>query len=62
MLDHITKVIDFWKIKKLFYKAYKRGGRPPIQQVMLFKALPLENWYDLSDVQIVQEIHDWRCF
>jgi len=29
---------------------------------MLFKALLLESWYDLSDVEVALEIHDRRIF
>ena len=62
MLDDVNKVIDFKRIEKLLLKAYKGGGRPPIPPVMLFKALLLESWYGLSDVEVVQEIHDRRSF
>jgi len=62
MLDEIGTVIDFRRIEKLLLKMYKGGGRPPIPPVMLFKALLLESWYGLSDVQVVEEIHDRRSF
>jgi hypothetical protein len=62
MLDDVNNVIDFKRIEKLLLKMYKGGGRPPIPPVMLFKALLLESWYGLSDVQVVQEIHDRRSF
>lgn len=63
MLDDITKIIDFRAIEKLLIKMYKgKTGRPPIPPLMLFKALLLESWYGLSDVEVVQEIHDRRSF
>lgn len=62
MLDDVNNVIDFKRIEKLLLKMYKGGGRPPIPPVMLFKALLLESWYGLSDVEVVQEIHDRRSF
>jgi len=62
MLDEIGKVIDFRRIEKLLLKMYKGGGRPPIPPVMLFKTLLPESWYGLSDVQVVEEIHDRRSF
>lgn len=63
MLDEIAEVIDFRRIEKLLIKMYNRKkGRPPIPPLMLFKALLLESWYELSDVQVVQEIHDRRSF
>ncbi len=62
MLDGIGEVIDFGRIEKLLLKMYKGGGRPPIPPLMLFKALLLESWYGLSDVSVVEEIHDRRSF
>lgn len=62
MLDQIAEVIDFRRIEKILLKAYKGGGRPPIPPIMLFKALLLESWYDLSDVEVALEIHDRRSF
>jgi len=62
MLDKVLEIIDFTQIEKLLSKMYSGQGRPPIPPVMLFKALLLESWYNLSDVQVVQEIHDRRSF
>jgi len=62
MLDQIADVIDFRRIEKILLKAYKGGGRPPIPPIMLFKALLLESWYGLSDVEVALEIHDRRSF
>ncbi len=63
MLDDVMEVIDFSSIEKLLLKMYKgKTGRPPIPPLMLFKALLLESWYGLSDVEVVQEIHDRRSF
>lgn len=62
MLDEVAKVVDFGRVEKLLEKMYRRGGRPPIPPLMLFKALLLESWYSLSDVEVVQEIHDRRSF
>jgi len=62
MLDDMTKVIDFGRIEKLLMRMYRGGGRPPIPPLMLFKALLLESWYGLSDVAVVEEIHDRRSF
>jgi len=62
MLDKVSQVIDFHRIEKLLLKMYKGNGRPPIPPLMLFKALLLESWYGLSDVEVVQEIHDRRSF
>lgn len=63
MLDDVMEIIDFGRIEQLLLKMYKgKTGRPPIPPLMLFKALLLESWYGLSDVEVVQEIHDRRSF
>ncbi|MFQ5432478.1 MAG: transposase [Nitrospinota bacterium] len=63
MLDEVHEIIDFRSIEKLLLKMYKgRTGRPPIPPLILFKAILLESWYGLSDVEVVQEIHDRRSF
>lgn len=62
MLDDVAKIIDFDRIEKILLKTYKGNGRPPIPPVILFKTLLLESWYGLSDVEVVEEIHDRRSF
>jgi IS5 family transposase len=63
MLDDVVEIIDFQKIEDLLLGMYKGNtGRPPIPPLILFKALLLESWYGLSDVEVVQEIHDRRSF
>lgn len=63
MLEEIAGVLDFERIGRMLEKMYDgTTGRPPIPPLMLFKALLLEAWYDLSDVEVVQEIHDRRSF
>jgi transposase, IS5 family len=63
MLDEVSEIIDFRKIEDLLLGMYNgKTGRPPIAPLILFKALLLESWYGLSDVEVVQEIHDRRSF
>jgi len=63
MLEEVDKVLDFPKIEKLLMEMYRGNtGRPPIPPLILFKCLLLESWYGLSDVEVVQEIHDRRSF
>lgn len=63
MLDEVETVIDFRPIEKLLNKQYDRKmGRPAIPPLMLFKMLLLEQWYGLSDVKVVKEVHDRRSF
>lgn len=64
MLDEIIQIVNFKRIGQMLEEMYASGkaGRPPIPPLILFKALLLESWYDLSDVEVVQEIHDRRSF
>jgi len=63
MLDRIDQIIDFDPIGALLKTLYDRQmGRPAIPPVMLFKMLLLEQWYGLSDVRVVEEVHDRRSF
>jgi transposase, IS5 family len=62
-LDRVNTIIDFSKIEKLLQTMYKNDlGRNPIPPLILFKTLLLESWYGLSDVEVVEEIHDRRSF
>lgn len=63
MLDDIANIIDFKRVDAMLLTMYDgKTGRPPIPPLMLFKMLILESWYGLSDVAVVQEIHDRRSF
>ena len=63
MLDTINALIDFTSITNALETLYDRDhGRPAIPPLMLFKILLLERWYDLSDVEVVDAIHDVRSF
>jgi transposase, IS5 family len=62
-LDRVNEIIDFSNIDKLLQKMYPSDlGRDPIPPLILFKTLLLESWYGLSDVEVVEEIHDRRSF
>jgi len=62
-LDRVNDIIDFSNIEKLLQKMYTSDlGRAPIPPLILFKTLLLESWYGLSDVEVVEEIHDLRSF
>ena len=63
MLEEINAMIDFAPIERLLETMYsKTQGRPAIPPIMLFKMLLLEQWYGLSDVEVVLEVHDRRSF
>ncbi len=55
VLDEINKLIDWRKINWQLERMYKRDkGRPAISPLGMFKLLLLEQYYDLSDVRVVQ--------
>ena len=68
-LETITKApIDWDKYKKILEEAIpdmtqtRKGGRPPIDKLMLFKICLLQNWYGLSDEQAEYQINDRLSF
>ena len=63
VLDEINKLIDWRKISWQLQRMYKRDkGRPAISPLGMFKLLLLEQYYDLSDVRVVEELHDRLSF
>ncbi|MBS4027613.1 MAG: transposase [Ignavibacteriales bacterium] len=63
MLDTINAVIDFQPMSTALEQLYNRQhGRPAIPPLMLFKLLLLEQWYNLSDADVVDAVHDVRSF
>lgn len=66
-LVSIGKSVDFEGFRPILEKAtlqdsYAKGGRPPFDRVMLFKALVLQKLYNLSDEQLEFQIHDRLSF
>jgi len=68
-LETITKApINWIKIKRQLDKALPdktqdgKGGRPPLDKLMLFKICLLQNWYGLSDGQAEYQINDRLSF
>ena len=66
-LVSIGKTIDFESFRTILEEAtlqesYEKGGRPPFDRVMLFKALVLQKLYNLSDEQLEYQIHDRLSF
>ena len=63
MLDEIDELVNWEPIEKRLLKTYSKcKGRPAIPPLGMFKLLLLEYFYDLSDVRVVQELHDRRSF
>lgn len=63
----IGETIDFESFRSILEKATvqkptEKGGRPPFDRVMLFKALVLQKLYGLSDEQLEYQITDRLSF
>lgn len=66
-LVSIGESIDFEQFRLVLETAtlqdsYAKGGRPPFDRVMLFKALLLQKIYHLSDEQLEYQINDRLSF
>ena len=66
-LVSIGESIDFEQFRLILESAtlqdsYAKGGRPPFDRVMLFKALLLQKIYHLSDDQLEYQINDRLSF
>lgn len=67
-LEKINEVVDFEQFRPLLIKhlALKsnalKGGRPPLDPVVVFKVLILQSMYQLSDDQIEYQINDRLSF
>lgn len=63
MLDEIDELINWEPIERRLNKMYAKDvGRPAIPPLGMFKLLLLEYLYNLSDVRVVEELHDRRSF
>ena len=62
-LNEVNKKIDWSKIEKLLMPTYcQDNGRPSLAPSILFKGLLLEQWYDLSDKALEEELKDRLSF
>src|SRR4051794_23111117 len=66
-LERLRAVVDFEIFRPLLNQALRRsdgskGGRPPIDPVLLFKILILQALYGLSDEQVEFQIRDRLSF
>jgi len=66
-LERISACIDFEKFRKRIDTAfeavdYSQGGRPPIDRLLLFKVLILQEYYNLSDDKVEFHINDRLTF
>ena len=67
-LEKLNRVINWEKFRNILKEAVVRketrckGGRPPYDEVMMFKILVLQRLYNLSDDQTEYQINDRRSF
>ena len=65
-LDKIDEMIDWKKLKLLMYNIHLRDsvdkGRKPYPKITMLKAILLQNWYNLSDVELENCLRDRLSF
>lgn len=62
-LEKVNKKVDWDKIERLLAKMYcKDNGRPGFSPIILFRGLLLEQWYQLSDLALEEELKDRLSF
>lgn len=65
-LDKIDDMIDWKKLRVLMYNIHHRDsvkkGRKPYPKVTMLKAILLQNWYNLSDVELENCLRDRLSF
>lgn len=64
VLDKINQIIDWEPLRRKMESLYSHtaGGRPAFPPVMLFKAVLLQKWYNLSDPAAEEAIEDRQSF
>lgn len=65
-LENVKALIDWNSLEKLLKKNLKRGlnavGNPCYSELLLFKILLLQTWYNLSDPKVEESINDRISF
>src|SRR5690606_39884495 len=66
-LERLSRVVDFEIFREELERALKRserrrGGRPPMDAVMMFKVLVLQALWGLSDEQVEYKVRDRLSF
>ena len=64
VLDKIDTLIDWEPLRKMMESQYTPDGpgRPGFPPVLLFKAVLLQQWYNLSDLALKEAIDDRFSF
>lgn len=62
-LEEVNKKVDWNKVERMLAKMYcKDNGRPAFSPIILFRGLLLEQWYQLSDLALEEELKDRLSF
>lgn len=62
-LDRIGRAVRWYRFAKLLVRLEPEGpGRPPIDPLLMFKALLLQHWYELSDAELEASLNDRVSF
>lgn len=62
-LDRVAAEVKWYRFEKLLRRLEPEGaGRPPYDQLIMFKALLLQQWYALSDAALEEALNDRVSF
>src|SRR5262249_42658579 len=62
-LERVGSEGKWYRFEKLLHKVEpEAGGRPPIDPLLMFKALLLQQWYVLSDAELEDALNDRVSF
>jgi IS5 family transposase len=62
-LERMASQVKWYRFEKLLHKLEpEAAGRPPIDPLLMFKALLLQQWYALSDAELEDALNDRVSF
>ena len=62
-LERTASQVKWYRFEKLLHKLEpEAAGRPPIDPLLMFKALLLQQWYALSDAELEDALNDRVSF
>jgi IS5 family transposase len=65
-LARVKELVDWEKFRPILAGLYKnrteKGGRPNLDELVMLRALVLQNWYGLSDPELEFQLADRSSF